>query len=204
METIDKYRTIRKPSKGLFRDRGSRFIAIALPVASQALVKELLESYRKEYHDARHHCYAWIIGPGKEQWRINDDGEPSGTAGKPILGQINSNDLTNILIVVIRYFGGTLLGTSGLINAYRSAAADAIKNSEIVECTVNAYYTIKFPYAVLNDVMRIIKEEDLLQSDQLFELECSLKVGFRLSHKDRIIRRLSAVPGLAAWFEGNL
>ena len=203
MEIIDTYHTISKPSKGLFKDRGSRFIAIAAPVRDQDEIKAILESYRKEYHDARHHCYAWMIGLEREHWRANDDGEPSGTAGKPILGQINSANLTNIIIVVIRYFGGTLLGTSGLINAYRSAASDAIKNAEVIECTVNAFYRIMFPYASVNDVMRIAREEGLLQSEQIFEIECSMRIGFRLSRKEHVIKRLSAISGLKSEFISN-
>jgi uncharacterized YigZ family protein len=196
MITGDTYKTIRSATKGVFRDRGSRFIAIATPVSSQDEIKSLLEEYRKIYHDARHHCYAWMTGHERDNYRTNDDGEPSGTAGKPILGQINSNELTNILIVVIRYFGGTLLGTSGLINAYRNAAAEAIKNAEIAECTVNSYYRLKFQYSSMNDVMKIIKDEELIQSEQVFELNCSMKTGIRLSAAEHILKRFSAVENL--------
>jgi len=129
----DIYKTIKTPSQGIFRDKGSKFIAYAYPVHDQESVKSIIDNLRKEYHDARHHCFAYMIGYQRLVWRINDDGEPSGTAGRPILGQINSNLLTNILIVVIRYFGGTLLGVPGLINAYKTAAAEAIKNAEIIE-----------------------------------------------------------------------
>ena len=142
----DSYKTIKSFSHGIFRDKGSRFIANAYPVADQEAVKPILDSLRKEFHDARHHCYAYMLGRERSVWRVNDDGEPSGTAGKPILGQINSFGLTNILIVVIRYFGGTLLGVPGLINAYRSAASEAIANAKIIKCTVQDYYEITFPY----------------------------------------------------------
>ncbi|MFN8209378.1 MAG: YigZ family protein [Bacteroidales bacterium] len=197
-EGSDTYKTILKRSTAVFRDRGSRFIAIADTVTSQEEVKEILEEHRKNYHDARHHCYAWMLGHERNQWRSNDDGEPSGTAGKPILGQINSAGLTNILVVVIRYFGGTLLGTSGLINAYRTAAGDAIANAEITTLTVKNTYLLSFPYAAMNDVMKIIKDEELEQWDQDFSLECRMKVAVRLSASERVISRLSLVEDVRA------
>jgi uncharacterized YigZ family protein len=192
----DKYYTIKSVSRGIHRSRGSRFIAFASPVYSVNEVKSLLDGYRKEYHDARHHCYAYIVGHDKGTWRINDDGEPSGTAGRPILGQINSNNLTNILVVVIRYFGGTLLGVSGLIDAYKKAAAEALKNSEVIECAVKDYYQLYFPYSSMNDVMKILKEEVVEQSDQVFELSCMIKIGFRSSLKEHILSKLSNINGL--------
>jgi uncharacterized YigZ family protein len=192
----DTYKTIKAPAKGIFRDKGSRFIAFALPVFSIEEVKPIIEAYKKEYHDARHHCYAYQIGLNKNVSRVNDDGEPSGTAGKPIMGQINSYGLTNILIIVIRYFGGTLLGVSGLINAYRTAAAEAINNANIIECTVKEYYLIKFPYSSMNDVMKIIKDDNINQYDQVFEMNCSIKICFRLSLKETILKRLSGVENL--------
>jgi uncharacterized YigZ family protein len=192
----DSYKTIKSFSQGIFRDRGSRFIANAYPVSDQESVKPILDSLRKEFHDARHHCYAYMIGHERSVWRVNDDGEPSGTAGKPILGQINSTGLTNILIVVTRYFGGTLLGVPGLINAYRSAASEAITNAEIIECTVQDYYEIIFSYLSMNHVMKILKEESANQSDQTFDLECRLKINFRLTSNERIIGRLSRIDGL--------
>ncbi len=200
MGTPDTYKTISSASKGIFRDRGSKFIAIAVPVSSLDEIKALLEGYRKDYHDARHHCYAWMLGHERNSFRSSDDGEPSGTAGKPILGQINSNELTNILIVVIRYFGGTLLGTSGLINAYRSAAAEALGNAAFEERTVNSWYRLKFPYSAMNDVMKIIKEDDLMQSEQDFGLNCTLKIGFRLSSEERIMKKLSLVENIETVF----
>jgi uncharacterized YigZ family protein len=192
----DTYKTIRNVSKGIYRDKGSRFLAFAIPVSSQGEIKAILEDYRKEYHDARHHCFAYMIGYDKSIWRSNDDGEPSGTAGKPILGQINSNDLTNILIIVVRYFGGTLLGVSGLITAYRSAAAEAIAGAEITECTVREYYRLKFPYTSMNDVMKIIKEENLIQSEQVFELDCNIRIGIRLSAKEVTLSRFGMIDKL--------
>ncbi len=191
----DIYRTIKSSSQGIFRDKGSKFIALAYPVADQESVKNIIESLRKEYHDARHHCYAYMIGYQRIVWRINDDGEPSGTAGKPILGQINSFGLTNILIVVVRYFGGTLLGVPGLINAYKTAAAEAIRNAELIECTVKDYYKITFPFESMNDVMKILKDEGAGQSDQLFDFECNIRIHFRISNGERILGRLSRIEG---------
>jgi uncharacterized YigZ family protein len=192
----DIYKTIKSPSKGIFRDKGSKFIAFAYPAHDQESVKSIIESLRKQYHDARHHCYAYMIGYQRKVWRINDDGEPSGTAGKPILGQINSNGLTNILIVVIRYFGGTLLGVPGLINAYKTAAAEAIKNAEIIECTVKDYYEVTFPFESMNDVMKILKDESAGQYDQIFDLQCRMVINFRLLSHDKIIGKLSRIDEL--------
>jgi len=192
----DNYITIKSSSQGIYKEKGSRFIAFACPVSDQEEIKLIIDKIRKENHEARHHCYAYMIGPERMIWRLNDDGEPSGTAGRPILGQINSFGLTNILIVVSRYFGGTLLGVSGLINAYRSAAASAIKNAEIIECTLQEIYEITYPYVSMNDVMKIIKEEDMGQSDQSFDLECRIKVNFRLSGREKILNRLSRIEGL--------
>jgi uncharacterized YigZ family protein len=192
----DSYRTIRKNSQGIYKDKGSRFVSFACPVSEKDLIKEIIDNLRKEYHDARHHCYAYMIGLERSVWRVNDDSEPSGTAGRPILGQINSHELTNILIVVVRYFGGTLLGVPGLINAYRSAADDAISNAEIIECTVKDYFQIFFPYTGLNDIMRILKEENVDQTDQLFDLECSIRISVRSKTSEKLIGRLSRIEGL--------
>jgi uncharacterized YigZ family protein len=192
----DSYKTISGLSGGLFRDRGSRFISTAFPVTTTEEIKTILDELRKEYHDARHHCYAYVLGPEREVWRANDDGEPSGSAGKPILGQINSYGLTNILIVVVRYFGGTLLGVSGLINAYRSAAASAIGNAIITERKVLMSLNLIFPYLAMNDVMKVLKEEDAAQSSQKFDAECSVRISFSASAVERIRGRLSKIPGL--------
>lgn len=196
----DSYKTIKSFSKGVFRDKGSRFIAHAYPVSDQESIKSILDSLRKEYHDARHHSFAYMIGAERSIWRVNDDGEPSGTAGKPIFGQINSCGLTNILIVVIRYFGGTLLGVPGLINAYRSAASEAITNAEIIECTVHDYYEITFPYSAMNDVMKILKDESAYQSNQTFDNECRIKIHFRLKSNEKIIERLSRIGSIKLRF----
>ncbi|MEA1887556.1 MAG: YigZ family protein [Bacteroidota bacterium] len=192
----DEYRTIKKESRGLFKDRGSKFIAIASPVYSTDEIQGIMDRVKKKYHDARHHCYAYKLGTGNDDWRVNDDGEPSGTAGKPIMGQIKSFRLTNILIIVVRYFGGTLLGTGGLINAYRDAARVALDNAEIINKTVDYTYSLHFPYSAMNEVMKIIKEENLRQSDQVFEMDCSMKIHFRASLEKRISRRLGLIDKL--------
>jgi uncharacterized YigZ family protein len=192
----DTYLTIKAFSQGLYKEKGSRFIALAWPVTTQEDIKSILENIRKEHHSARHHCFAWKLGQRSQIYRVNDDGEPSGSAGKPILGQINSFQVTNILIVVVRYFGGKLLGVSGLINAYRSAAGSALKNSEITEFYVQDYYDLIFPYAALNDVMKVIKDEVAGQSQQKFELECRMRINFRTSSRERILNNLSRIEGL--------
>lgn len=193
----DTYKTIASESKGLFKDRGSRFISIAIPVSSQEEIKSKLEALRKEYHDARHHCYAWVLTPDKQAWRVNDDGEPSGTAGRPIMGQLNSRDLTNILVVVIRYFGGTLLGVSGLINAYRTAAEDALSNARIIEKHVTEDWLVTFPYAAMNDVMKVLKEESCQQHSLNYSgQECSAEISFRASQSEKVTGRLHKIPDL--------
>lgn len=195
----DTYKTIEKEAGGLFRDRGSRFIATAIPVSGQEEIKTRLEELKKEYHDARHHCYAWVLTPDRQAWRVNDDGEPSGTAGKPILGQINSRELTNILVVVTRYFGGTLLGVSGLINAYRSAAADALNNAEIVERYLTESWLIRFPYETMNDVMRILKEEGCSQSAHEYtDNMVSVEIAFRAAISEIVTGRLDKIEGLTS------
>ncbi len=191
MEFHDTYRTLKTHSEGLFKDRGSKFIAHALPCTSEEQVKEELEVLKKNYHDARHHCYAYILGFDKENYRMNDDGEPSGTAGKPIYGQLLSNDLTDTLIVVIRYFGGTKLGVRGLINAYKFAAQDAIANNTIITKILKDVYEVKFDYTDMNDVMRIMKEEDLPQLGQDFQMTCRLQFSVRKDFSERIKKRFT-------------
>jgi uncharacterized YigZ family protein len=192
----DSYLTIKAFSQGLYKEKGSRFIGLVYPVSNQEEIKGILEKVRKQYHDARHHCFAWVLGIDKLNYRVNDDGEPSGTAGKPILGQISSFGLTDVLIVVVRYFGGKLLGVSGLINAYRSAAKSAINNGEIVERFIQDFYELTFPYPALNDVMKIIKDEDINQSGQKYELECCISLNFKRSKGERILERFSRIEGL--------
>lgn len=196
----DTYLTINTISRGLYKEKGSSFISLAYPAASPEEVKIILERVRKEYNDARHHCYAYMLGQERKNWRSNDDGEPSGTGGKPILGQISSSGLTNILIIVVRYFGGRLLGTGGLINAYRSAAGSAIKNAEIIEMTVQDYYELTFPYSSMNSVMKIIKDEGLGQSDQKFDQICRMTISFRRSLKEQTETSLRRIEGLVFKF----
>lgn len=189
----DTYKTIKQNTQGLFRDRGSKFLSFAFPVSNEDEIKQILENLRKDYHDARHHCYAWILGAQKENFRANDDGEPSGTGGRPVLGQIQKYELTDILIVVIRYFGGILLGTGGLINAYRSAAADAIEQAEIVTRTVDDLFEISFPFSAMNDVMKTVKEEMAEQLEQDFDTECRLMVRLPRNRSERFRERLSII-----------
>ena len=157
----DTYLTLAKPSQGLYKEKGSKFLAFAYPVQTEAQIKEHVEALRKEYYDARHHCYAYVLGAGQEVYRANDDGEPSGTAGRPIHGQILSQKLTDILVVVVRYFGGIKLGVSGLINAYKTAAADALNQAQIVEKIVTKRHKVRFSYEEMNKVMRIVKDLQL-------------------------------------------
>jgi len=192
----DTYLTIKAFSQGLYKEKGSRFIAQAWPVTTEEEIKSILENIRKEHHSAKHHCFAWILGQNRQTYRVNDDGEPSGSAGKPMLGQINSRNLTNVLIVVVRYFGGKLLGVSGLINAYRSAAESALKDAEIIELHLEDSYELIFPYSVINDVMKVIKEEETGQSQQRFDLECRMTISFRISARERILNALSRIVGL--------
>lgn len=192
----DSYKTIQNTSEGIYKEKGSKFITYAFPVTCEEQIKEEIDKLRKKYYDARHHCYAYMLGADKKNFRANDDGEPSSTAGKPILGQILSSDLTNILIVVVRYFGGTKLGVSGLIHAYKAAAIDAISNAEIIEKTVNDIYDIHFDYLVMNDVMRIIKEEQPLQIDQDFNLTCRITLSIRQSEVEKIIERFSKIDSV--------
>ncbi len=196
----DTYKTIASSSEGIYKDRGSKFIAYAYPVTNEQQVKEHIAALRKDHFSARHHCYAFRIGPDKQLFRANDDGEPSGTGGKPILGQIQSHDLTNVLIVVVRYFGGTLLGVSGLIAAYRGAAADALTNAKIIEKQVMETYELKFPYDAMPSVMKILKDEALEQSAQDFQLECKLNFSVRKNDADRIVEALKKFSGVTAAF----
>lgn len=178
--TSDSYKSIAGTSEGLYKDLGSRFIALAYPVETEEAAREIVAAVKKDYFDARHHCYAYRIGREGEKWRVNDDGEPSSTAGRPIYGQILSAGLSDILIVVVRYFGGTKLGVPGLIKAYKSAAQDAISNAAIVEKIAAEQFTVKFGYEKMNDVMKALKEMGLSPKGQEFDLECSLVVDVRL------------------------
>ena len=192
----DTYHTIAGPAEGLYKEKGSKFLAFAFPVRSVEEVKQHLDRLRKEYFDARHHCYAYILGPRKDAYRVNDDGEPSGTGGRPIHGQLLSADLTDTLIVVVRYFGGILLGASGLANAYKAAARDAIDNAEVVEKTIDVSYRLHFEYALMNDVMRMLKELGVQPRNQEFNLDCRMDVSVRQSQSIRVYDALSKLYGL--------
>lgn len=189
----DTYKTITDVSEGLYTEKRSKFIAVALPVKTVEEIKEHLEVYQKKYYDARHVCYAYMLGHERKDFRANDNGEPSGTAGKPILGQINSNELTDILVIVVRYFGGIKLGTSGLIVAYKAAAAEAIAAATILEKTVDDEVTVLFEYPFMNDVMRIVKEEEPEIVDQSYDMDCRMTLRIRRSCMPRLRERLSKV-----------
>ena len=187
----DEYKTITEQiGEGSYSEKRSRFLAFAHHVESVEQVKELLAQYRKRYYDARHVCYAYMLGPERSEFRANDDGEPSSTAGKPILGQINSNELTDVLIVVVRYYGGVNLGTSGLIVAYREAAADALRNAQIVVRQVEELITYQFAYPLMNDVMRIVKEMAPRIVSQTFDNTCEITLSIRLSEAERLRQKL--------------
>ena len=175
----DTYLTISNVSEGLYKEKGSKFLAFAYPVSHENEIKDILDSLRKQYYDARHHCYAYILGKNQDHYRANDDGEPNHSAGDPILGQIRSKNLTNTLIVVIRYFGGTKLGVGGLISAYKTAAFEALENNEIIEAIIKKNVTLKFDYLAMNDVMRLVKDLDLEILSQDFDNTCKMTVSIR-------------------------
>ena len=188
----DSYKTIKEKivGEGYYTEKRSKFLAFAHHVESVDEVKEIIKQYRKKYYDARHVCYAYMLGSDRLEFRANDDGEPSSTAGKPILGQINSQELTNILIIVVRYYGGVNLGTSGLIVAYREAAADAIAHSEIEERLVEEIITYSFTYPMMNDVMRIVKDMEPRIVNQQFDNTCEIKLAIRKSMAEQLRERL--------------
>jgi uncharacterized YigZ family protein len=197
MVQTDTYKTIKDTSEGVFREKGSKFLAFAYPVESEDEIKQLIAGTRKKYHDARHHCYAYRTG--KEEpflFRMNDDGEPSATAGKPIFGQILANELTDILIIVVRYFGGTLLGTSGLIRAYKSAAMNCLENAQVVKKIVFKPLKIHFPYDQMGSVMRIIKEGTVRIDSQTVEYDCRMTLGIRKTQYESVKERLAKIDRL--------
>lgn len=185
----DIYKTIDVQGEGIYSEKRSKFLAFAIPVLTLDDVKREVEAYQKKYYDARHVCYAYRLGERRELFRANDNGEPSGTAGKPILGQIDSRELTNVLVIVVRYFGGIKLGTSGLIVAYKAAAAEALDATEHIEKTINEEITLKFSYPLLNDVLRIVKEENPRIVEQVFDNECIVRLSIRLSRMPRLRER---------------
>jgi len=192
----DTYKTVARAAEGYITEKKSRFISHIYPVRSAEEVKEIVDEHRKKYYDARHVCWAYMLGWERKEFRCNDDGEPSGTAGKPILGQINSAELTDVLLLVVRYFGGTLLGTGGLIKAYKEAAADAIAHAEIVEKTVDDVIEIQFDYILLNDVMRVLKQFESVQWTQDFRESCRMRLQIRRSLSPQLKEMLSAIYGV--------
>jgi uncharacterized YigZ family protein len=189
-EIKDTYTSIASPSRGLYKDQGSRFISFAFPVETESQVKELVDSLKKEYHDARHHCYAYRLGLDGSKYRMNDDGEPSSTAGRPIMSQIDSAGLSDVLIVVVRYFGGIKLGVPGLIKAYKTAAQDALSQARRIEKTAAVIYHIEFDYQNMEQVMRALKDMDIPQSGQSFGQSCSMDIRVRLSQEEELKKRL--------------
>ena len=189
----DEYKTIKETSEGYYTEKRSKFLAFAHHVETVDEVRDIIAHYRKKYYDARHVCYAYMLGAAREEFRANDDGEPSSTAGKPILGQINSNELTDVLIVVVRYYGGVNLGTSGLIVAYREAAADAIAHATIETRQVEEEIVFTFSYPQMNDVMRIVKEMQPRIVSQTFDNTCELRLRIRQSEADQLRQRLNSL-----------
>ncbi len=192
-EIKETYRTIERISEGIYKEKGSKFLAFAIPVSSIDEVKCILEDYRKKYYDARHVCYAYRIGIENEEIRYNDDGEPSGTAGKPIYGQILSKDVTNVLIVVVRYFGGVKLGTGGLTSAYKDASADALNNNTIVEKVVQNIYKISFSYEKMNDVLHVIKSENIEVAERNFDNDCVMKCLVAKAKTESFLKKIADI-----------
>jgi len=193
---LDSFLTITRRSEGIYKEKGSKFLSFAIPVSDAEEVKSIVATFRKEYYDARHVCYAYVLGADRTEFRANDDGEPSGTAGRPILGQIHSANLTNILIIVVRYFGGILLGTGGLITAYKAAAADAISNNEITEQEVTIALEIEFDYLTMNDVMSLLKETDTAVTEQQFDMTCRMKLLVRQALYPMFMGKLEKIESL--------
>lgn len=191
----DFFKTLKAPSEGLYKEKMSKFISFAVPVTTADEAKEVIKKYQKEYYDARHVCWAYMIGTARTEFLSSDNGEPSGTAGKPILGQINSFELTNIAIIVVRYFGGIKLGTSGLIVAYREAAAEAIRAGEIIECHEQGRITFTFPYLGMNDVMKLVKNENLTIISQEFDNICSITIQTNADSIPTLTARIAAIDG---------
>lgn len=192
----DTYKTITKPAEGVFRDRGSKFIGYAYPIRSEEEVKGIIQQLKSEHPKARHHCWALRLSPDRNVFRINDDGEPSGTAGRPILNTLLSQDLTNVLLVVVRYFGGTLLGVPGLINAYKTAAQEALTTAEVIEKTVNDQYQLRFDYLQLNAVMKVIKDEEIAVLSQHMDNNCEMIIEIRQGTVNRLLAILEKIPNL--------
>ena len=192
----DTFKTISKPSEGIFKDKGSRFIAYLYPIQSELDIKDIIAELKSIHPKASHHCWALRLSQDRSIFRINDDGEPSGTAGRPILNTLLSFDLTNVIAVVVRYFGGTLLGIPGLINAYKTATNEAIQASEIIEKTVDLVFKIEFSHSVMNEVMKVVKDEHIKIFNQSFDLNCTFNLEIRQSQVNKVIDRLEKIEGL--------
>lgn len=199
----DTYRTIEKPAEGLFRDRGSKFLAFAYPITAETDIKAILAKLKSAHPKANHHCWAMRLGVDRSVFRVNDDGEPSGTAGRPILNTLLSHDLTNIVIVVVRYFGGTLLGVPGLINAYKSATIDALDKTVITEKTVNDVYVVEFDYPQINNVMKVIKDDNLNVIAQSLETACSIRLAIRKTQVNLTLTKLNMLNGVKIIYEST-
>lgn len=198
MEYTDIFYTIGAPAEGLFKEKGSKFMAYAFPVSDEQQIKEITSRLKKEHHSARHHCFAWRLGSDLELFRLNDDGEPSGTAGRPIFGQIKQHELTDILVIVVRYFGGILLGTSGLTNAYKQAAANVLANAIIVEKVIETTIEVNFDYLAMNDFMTVLKEFQLEMKESQFDLSCKAKILVRKQLTDLVMEKLQKIDKLYA------
>lgn len=196
LDQNDSYLTLKGKTEGIYKELGSKFLYFAFPVNSEEAIKAELSALRKTYFDATHHCFAWVLGKDGSQFRANDDGEPNHSAGDPILGQIRSNQLTNVLIVVVRYFGGTKLGVSGLIKAYKTAASLAIEENQIIREWVKISLNLRFPYPSMNEVMKVVKAYDLEIFSQEMELDCKMILIFREGLKDQVYTKLEGIEGL--------
>ncbi len=200
----DTYRTIENSSEGTFRDRGSKFLGYAYPITSESEIKAIVASLKSEHPKANHHCWAMRLTADRSVFKLNDDGEPAGTAGRPMLNTLLSKDITNILVVVVRYFGGTLLGVPGLINAYKMATEEALAHAAIIEKTVNDIYTISFNYLQMNDIMRLVKEADLAILNQQFDNNCSMQVSIRKMQVNMVLDKLHKLAGVNVKYDHSI
>jgi uncharacterized YigZ family protein len=196
----DTFKTIRTPAEGIFKDRGSKFLAYAYPIEQENEVKPLVENLKKEHFKAVHHCFAYRLGLDRSNFRVTDDGEPSGTAGKPIFNTLLSQEITNILVVVVRYFGGTLLGVPGLINAYKSATIEALAVADIIEKTVNDVYNVSFEFVQMNDVMKVVKEFSLKIRNQTYDNQCTMELEFRKTLTNQVIGKFEKIDGIVVMY----
>lgn len=197
----DTYKTIAAPAEGIFRDRGSKFLAFGYPIQSENQVKALIATLKSAHPKANHHCWAMRLTIDRFVFKLNDDGEPSGTAGRPILNTLLSQNITNVLVVVVRYFGGTLLGVPGLINAYKTATEEALANAQIIKKTVNDIYTISFDYLQMNELMRLIKDADLQIIEQQFDNNCIIQVSIRKTQVNTVVAKLDKIIGVKVRYD---